>query len=141
MDHGPHGVLRTLVEADEAGHDIKSHNDRQPMTEFEYWYQATVLSIHDGDTMTLRIDMGRRILIEDSIRLYRINAPELSQAGGKEARDYLRHLVPIGSTVRVQTFRNVEDKYGRWLGDVYLGGVQINDKLVETGHARLYGKQ
>ena len=111
------------------------------MNEFEYWYTATVLSIHDGDTMTLRIDMGRRIYIEDSIRLYRINAPELSQAGGREARDYLRHLVPIGSTVRVQTFKNVEDKYGRWLGDVWLGGVQINDRMVETGHARLYGKQ
>ena len=111
------------------------------MNDFEYWYQATVLSIHDGDTMTLRIDMGRRIFIEDSIRLYRINAPELSQAGGKEARDYLRHLVPIGSIVRVQTQKNVEDKYGRWLGDVYLDGVQINDRMVETGHARLYGKQ
>ena len=109
------------------------------MNEFEYWYQAKVLSIHDGDTMTLRIDMGRRIYIEDSIRLYRINAPELSQAGGKEARDYLRQLVPIGSTVRVQTFKNIEDKYGRWLGDVWFEGVQINDRMVEAGHARLYG--
>ena len=108
------------------------------MTEFEYWYTATVLSIHDGDTMTLRIDMGRRIYIEDSIRLHRINAPELSQAGGKESRDYLRHLVPIGSTVRVQTFKNVEDKYGRWLGDVYLDCLQINEKMIEAWQARPY---
>ena len=83
------------------------------MKEFEFWYQCVVRSIHDGDTMTLRFDLGRRIYSEDSIRLYRINAPELSQAGGKEARDYLRNLVPIGADVRVQTSKthatNTED--------------------------------
>ena len=105
------------------------------MKEFEYWYQAEVLSIHDGDTMTLRIDMGRRIHIVDSIRLYRINAPELSQPGGKEARDFLRESVPIGSYVRIQTFKNVNDKYGRWLGDVWLGDVCLNDLMVDADHA------
>ena len=105
------------------------------MKDFEYWYQATVLSIHDGDTMTLKIDMGRRIYSEDSIRLYRINAPELSQAGGKEARDYLRSLVPLGALVRVQTHKNARDKYGRWLGDVWYNGICVNDHLVDSGHA------
>jgi micrococcal nuclease len=105
------------------------------MNEFAYWYQATVISIHDGDTMTLKIDMGRRIYAEDSIRLYRINAPELSQAGGKESRDYLRSLVPIGADVRVQTFKNARDKYGRWLGDVWHNGICLNDHLVDSGHA------
>lgn len=114
------------------------------MTKFEYWYKATVLSIHDGDTMTLRLDMGRRIYIEDSIRLYRINAPELSQAGGKEARDYLRVLCPNLSEVRVQTYKNQQDKYGRWLGDIYIDsaetpyGTCVNDILVSTGHAQYF---
>lgn len=106
------------------------------MIEFQYWYQAEVISIHDGDTMTLNIDMGRRIIIKDSIRLYQINAPELSQPGGKEARDYLRSLVPIGSIIRVQTFKNINDKYGRWLGDVWFNGVCINHALVDAGHAK-----
>ena len=105
------------------------------MNEFQYWYQATVLSIHDGDTMTLRFDLGRRIYSEDSIRLYRINAPELSQAGGKEARDYLRSLVPLGALVRVQTHKNARDKYGRWLGDVWYNSICLNDHLVDSGHA------
>lgn len=112
--------------------------------EFQFWYQAIVLSVHDGDTMTLNIDMGRRIYTNDSIRLYRINAPELSQAGGKEAREYLRTLCPIGSKVRVRTFKNAEDKYGRWLGDVYIPSeydsdpkaVCVNDVMVKTGHAK-----
>lgn len=106
----------------------------------EYWYSAVVLGVHDGDTMTLRIDMGRRIYIEDSIRLYRINAPELSQAGGKEAREYLKQLCPIGLAVRVRTYKNKDDKYGRWLGDIWVTGEKeatcINDYMVLTGHAK-----
>lgn len=105
---------------------------------FEYWYEAEVLSIHDGDTMTLKIDMGRRIYIQDSIRFYRINAPELSQAGGKESRDYLRIKVPLGSRVRIQTFKNANDKYGRWLGDVWIGDICLNDLMVTAGHATYY---
>lgn len=112
--------------------------------EFQFWYQAIVLSVHDGDTMTLNIDLGRRTYTNDSIRLYRINAPELSQAGGREARDFLRTLCPIGSKVRVRTFKNAEDKYGRWLGDVYCPShyesdsrmLCVNDRLVATGHAK-----
>jgi micrococcal nuclease len=113
---------------------------------FEYWYQAEVVSNHDGDTITLKIDLGRRCWTEDSIRLYRINAPELSQAGGKEARDYLRGLIPAGTPVRIQTFKNQEDKYGRWLGDVWAENKTtgemycLNDHLVETGHAKYLAK-
>ena len=110
------------------------------MRPHEYWYQAKVLSVHDGDTATLDIDMGRRIHIVDSVRLYRINAPELSQAGGKEARDYLRSI--IGTDVRLQTHRNVEDKYGRWLADVWIEShgedVCLNDLMVSAGHAVYY---
>ena len=118
----------------------KQTKDIHMPKQFEFWYQATVLGNHDGDTMALRLDMGRRIYIEDSIRLYRINAPELSQSGGKKARDYLSSICPIGSTVRVQTFKNHEDKYGRWLGDIYSeqNGIWVclNDLMVETGHAK-----
>ena len=107
--------------------------------EFEFWYQATVISNHDGDTMTLNIDLGRRQYSIDSIRLIGINAPELSEVGGKDARDFLRFLCPPGTEVRIQTFKNKNDKYGRWLGKVYLPtevGVDcVNDMMVAAGHA------
>ncbi|HEY9685917.1 MAG TPA: thermonuclease family protein [Coleofasciculaceae cyanobacterium] len=44
-----------------------------------------VISVHDGDTLT--IEDGQRI------RLYGIDAPELSQPLGKTARDYLKAQV------------------------------------------------
>ena len=107
--------------------------------EFEFWYQATVISNHDGDTITLNIDLGRRQYSIDSIRLIGMNAPELSQPGGYEARDFLRFMCPQGTEVRIQTFKNKNDKYGRWLGKVYLpteGGVDcVNDMMMAAGHA------
>lgn len=111
--------------------------------EFEFWYQATVISNHDGDTITLNIDLGRRQYAIDSIRLIGINTPELSQLGGKEAREYLRYLCPPGTEVRIKTFKNKNDKYGRWLGKVYLPGpsdagpvdVCVNDVMVQAGLA------
>lgn len=104
---------------------------------FEYWYQAEVVSNYDGDTIALNIDMGRRIYIVDSIRLLGVNCPELSQPGGKEAREYVRNLCPAGTKVRIRTFRNKNDKYGRWLGLVYLPAneTSLNDQLVAAGHA------
>lgn len=118
------------------------HSTPQLSGEFEYWYQATVISNHDGDTITLNINLGRRQYSIDSIRLIGMNAPELSQIGGKEARDYLRTLCPPGTAVRIQTFKNKEDKYGRWLGKVYLPSHDgrpdaqcVNDMMIEAGHA------
>lgn len=108
--------------------------------EFTYWYRATVISNHDGDTLTLNIDLGRRCYSVDAIRLLGINAPELSEVGGKESRDYLSRLCPEGTEIRVQTFKNKNDKYGRWLGVVYLPGSEnlicVNDRMVESGHAK-----
>ena len=108
-------------------------------SEFEFWYQGSVISNHDGDTITLNIDLGRRQYSIDSIRLIGINAPELSQPGGKEAREFLCLMCPPGTEVRIQTFKNKNDKYGRWLGKVYLPssiGVDcINDVMLQSGHA------
>jgi endonuclease YncB( thermonuclease family) len=44
---------------------------------------------HDGDTITYRSDMGRRIYSEAEIRLLGVRAPELSQPGGKETREFV----------------------------------------------------
>lgn len=104
---------------------------------FEYWFKATVIRVVDGDTIEMNFDLGRRIFQNDSIRLYRINAPELSTPEGVLAKKYLQKILPIGTEVIVQTHKNKNEKYGRWLGDVYLGdeGFCVNDLMVEGGHA------
>lgn len=121
-----------------------------------YIHKATVLSIHDGDTITLAIkikrsqmkplDLGFHIYAENGwitlhtpIRFNGINAPELSTQAGKDALAFLETQIKVGDTVTVQTYVNPIDKYGRWLGDIVTSaGVNLNDLMVSTGHAVVY---
>jgi micrococcal nuclease len=76
-----------------------------------YVYRATVVSVHDGDTIKVDLDQGldewHRNL---NVRLNGCNAIELSQPGGHQARDNLAALLPAGTAV---TVRSVSwDKFG-----------------------------
>jgi len=110
-----------------------------------YEYIAHVRSEYDGDTIRADIDLGFGIwTANQSLRLYGIDAPELGAAGGKEARDYLRNMLPIGQTITIRTRKDADDKYGRLLatlwdndhGDVW--GDSVNDRLLSAGFAVPY---
>jgi micrococcal nuclease len=93
--------------------------------------RARVVWIADGDTLTLR--GGRRV------RLVQIDAPE--QDGGEcysgRAETVLRELVRIGSLVVVETDPHLDshDEYGRTLGYVFRGTMNVNLELVRLGAA------
>lgn len=86
-----------------------------------------VVSVHDGDTLTLA--SGVRV------RLFGIDAPELDQPYGTAARDALAAMVN-GRVVRV--VEHATDRYGRQVGDVVLDGVSVNRHLVADGAAWCY---
>ena len=90
-----------------------------------------VVGISDGDTLTLRIDRRERL----GIRLAGIDAPELDQPYGVEARRALASLAR-DRTARVEVVDR--DDYGRLVGTVYVGGRKINAALVEQGAAWVY---
>jgi endonuclease YncB( thermonuclease family) len=78
-----------------------------------------------------------------SLRLLGIDAPELGKPGGIEARDYLRKLVPVGSSVVIRTVKDENDKYGRLLANITATGVDgdsynVNQRMVSDGHAVPY---
>jgi hypothetical protein len=93
-----------------------------------YQYVAYVTAVHDGDTLTVRVDLGFDTWRVQNVRLYGINARELSQPGGKEARERLSLLlwgVPRPTSdeppVLVGLVSVRYDKYGdRVDGDVLL---------------------
>jgi endonuclease YncB( thermonuclease family) len=62
-------------------------------------WDATVVSNHDGDTVTIMVDHEWGIYSERQIRIYGINAPELVDPAGKVARDYMAQLLPTGTKV------------------------------------------
>lgn len=97
-----------------------------------YVYNATVTRVVDGDTLDLDVDLGFSVHYRTSVRLLGCNARELSQDGGKEARDNLRALLPVGTAVTVATVK--ADKYGgRWDAQVTLAdGQDLVTLLIST---------
>ena len=91
-----------------------------------------VVSIHDGDTITVLQDK-RQI----KVRLFGIDAPELKQTYGKKSKQFLANLI-AGEVVEVE--ENGKDKYKRTIGTIYLNGADINAQMVANGYAWAYRK-
>ena len=108
-----------------------------------YFYRAEVVSVYDGDTCRVNIDLGFNTeLKNEKIRLSGINAPELrgsEREEGLKSRDYLRALI-LGKQIYLETEKDRKGKYGRYIGTIWMkndAGVyeNINEKLVENGFA------
>ncbi|MDR1659822.1 MAG: thermonuclease family protein [Desulfovibrio sp.] len=95
-------------------------------------YQARVVSIQDGDSITL-LDAGKR---QVKIRLYGIDCPEKGQPYGNRARQATADAV-MGKTVNVHPMDT--DRYGRTVALVAAPGREsLNSWLVKSGLAWVY---
>jgi endonuclease YncB( thermonuclease family) len=92
-----------------------------------------VVSVHDGDTLTVRTDAGETL----KVRLHGVDAPELGQAFGARSRESLTEIAKgkQASVVPVD-----KDKYGRVVARVLVGGVEVNREQVARGMAWRYGR-
>lgn len=113
-----------------------------------YHYKAEVISVYDGDTITVMIDQGMKHFARVKVRLIGINTPEIrtkdleEKARGYAAKDFLKGLIE-GKTVIINTVK--KGKFGRWLGVIWLYegdmdqlGESINDLMIKNGHAVAY---
>lgn len=92
--------------------------------------------IHDGDTVRLDVDLGFGVWKRwERFRLLAIQAPELGSPGGNASRAWLRDLLPIGTVLRITTHEDEQEKYGRYLAQIFKGDLSVNDALVDAGHA------
>jgi len=101
-------------------------------------YPARVLSIHDGDTLTLSLDLGFNLSFQCACRVYGINAPELATPEGKAALAFIQTLVKPDDTCTV--ISHGWDKYGgRFDGEVTLSdGEDLGDLMLTNGQAKPY---
>ncbi|MCF6323733.1 MAG: thermonuclease family protein [Gammaproteobacteria bacterium] len=103
-----------------------------------YIYKAVITSVYDGDTVTADIDLGLKTWVKgEKLRLNRINTPEVRGAErtqGLISRDWLRERI-LDKEVVVQTSKDKKGKYGRYLAEIILDHININDQLVEEGLA------
>ena len=94
-------------------------------------FRATVVKVHDGDTITLEVDFRDFTF---PLRLLDIDAPEMN-AGGEEARDWLRQRI-LNQDVEIKINpKNRVDKYGRLLGYVFHGGLDVGEEELQRGLA------
>lgn len=92
-----------------------------------YWYKAKYLKNHDGDTVTVALDLGFKVGLEMDVRLYGINTPEVvgaSKVAGVQAKAFLEALLSASKDsglLRMRSLKDKADKYGgRYLGELYL---------------------
>ena len=113
-----------------------------------YHYKAEVLSVYDGDTVTLMIDQGMKHFARVKVRMIGIDTPEIrtkdleEKKRGYDAKDYLKSRIE-GKTIIVQTQK--KGKFGRLLGvlweyseDSEELGESLNDEMIRMGHAKAY---
>jgi micrococcal nuclease len=106
-------------------------------------YRAYVRRIYDGDTITVDIDLGFDVILhKQKIRLTKINAPEVrgpEREVGLKSRDALREKIG-NKWVVLKTTQDKKGKYGRWLGEIFVEDISINDWMLSEGHAKEYEK-
>ena len=93
---------------------------------------GVVTWVVDGDTLWVKTSARTQLL---KVRLQGIDAPEICQPGGVQARDALNREV-LGQNVTVSY--GAHDTYGRTLGTLHLQGQDMGRWMVAQGHAWVY---
>jgi micrococcal nuclease len=103
-------------------------------TEPAYLYRAVVVRVVDGDTIDVDIDLGFYVWIrKQRIRLLGIDAPKQkgeTRPEGLAATEHLQSLIEgeriILRTVKGDDGGDRDDSFGRWLGTIYHGDIDVN---------------
>jgi endonuclease YncB( thermonuclease family) len=101
-------------------------------------YAGVVDLVHDGDTINVKLDVGFDLTVYARVRVFGINAPELSTDAGKAARDFAKTLLAPGDAVSVTS--HGWDKYGgRIDGTIEFGPdgdpMDFAQTMIAAGHA------
>ena len=90
-----------------------------------------VVGVVDGDTLTLLTPEKRQV----RVRLAGIDTPERAQPYGSRARQELSDLA-FGKEAEISV--QDTDRYGRTVGRVHAGGLDVNAEMVRRGAAWVY---
>jgi len=107
----------------------------------EYWYKAKVVSVYDGDTITVDIDLGFNMIMKKrKIRLAGIDTPELrgeERPQGLIVKKWLSDKI-LGKEIKINTVKDKTGKYGRYLAYIYFENENLNETLLNNNMAEPY---
>ena len=98
---------------------------QDPILVAEEVFQATVTAVEDGDTLAVKTANAESVVVQ----IASVDAPELSQPGGPEAKAFLTKLV-LGKIVTVR-LQSTVDRSAR----VEIAGTDISAALIRNGMA------
>ncbi|MRT16737.1 hypothetical protein F3C99_07190 [Vitellibacter sp. q18] len=105
-----------------------------------YQYKAKVIDVYDGDTITAMVDLGFYHYQQMKFRLYGINTPEIrgeDRDRGIAVRDIVRTMI-LDKEVIINSYKDKQEKYGRYLANILIDDLDLNQWLVQNGHAEEY---
>ncbi len=94
-------------------------------------FDCRVIGIADGNSFSCRTNVGDRL----RVRLAEVDAPELKQPYGIQARQALSSQI-FGKNVTLTV--KGRDELGRTLARVYVGNIDVNSGMVRSGAAWAY---
>ena len=104
-----------------------------------FCYRAECVFVHDGDTLTVLVDLGFGTFRKERLRLLGLNCPERGTPQGIAATEYTQAWFASGKSCQIQTVKDRREKYGRYLARVVsLDGRCLNDDLLKHEMALPY---
>ena len=108
-----------------------------PHTQITEDFDALVVKVYDGDTVTLETDFRDFAF---KLRFLEIDSEEMNE-GGIAARDWLRTKI-LGKKVHIlMNPINRVGKYGRLLGRVLYNGMDVGEEEIQLGLCKAFGKK
>lgn len=115
-------------------------------------YRATVTKVIDGDTIRADVELGFQLQVNREIfRLHGIDAPETQSRGGRRvseaekvrglaAKAALKDLIDA-RPITICVVNGKRGKYGRYIARIFVGDLDVNEWLIDQGHAIPYGER
>ena len=102
---------------------------------------AEVVSVYDGDTATVVLDLGLDVQITKTVRVFGIDTPEVrplaTREAGYRARDWLRDRLAgcrdLKAVTGTEKGRPAEGKYGRLLVTFTCDGADLTREMIDLG--------
>ena len=93
-------------------------------------YSTIISKVIDGDTIKDSDDK--------SIRFSLVSAPELSEPGGIEAKEYIESVCPVGSPILIdEDDLQLSRIYDKTIAKITCKGINLNQSLLTNNHGTI----
>ena len=116
---------------------MPEHYFESPHKQITEDFRAKVVKVSDGDT--IRVETQFRDF-SFPVRFLDIDAPEKDEVGGLESKEWLEDQI-LGEEVEVRITENRVDKFGRLLGHIISGGLDMGEASLRQGFSIEFGRR